>query len=287
MPFVTAGDPDLEFTAAVLEEFVAPRLQLVRSRHSVQRSDCRWANHSRIVHPGTGPKNQAGAKSSQCLSGVAPKLSTPLVTMVSYAIVYRHGLEQYVADTQRAGVAGVIVPDLLVEEAAPLAKICRQADFSLIQLVTPTTPRERALRIAESSTGFIYYVSVTGHYRRANRTAAGTDRQRRLAARANAVADVHWVWHQHAGTCAAAGAGGRRIDCRLGDRSPHCRSRDEAARRGARRRGRLRGVAARGAELNRRTFRIDNFVRFAGATVPSLQIRNRGFQFCAARKPEQ
>ena len=45
---------------------------------------------------------------------------------------------------------------------APLAKICRAADFNLIQLVTPTTSRERALRIAETSTGFIYYVSVTG-----------------------------------------------------------------------------------------------------------------------------
>jgi tryptophan synthase alpha chain len=43
-----------------------------------------------------------------------------------------------------------------------MSKLCRKADFSLIQLVTPTTPRDRALRIAESSTGFIYYVSVTG-----------------------------------------------------------------------------------------------------------------------------
>ena len=40
--------------------------------------------------------------------------------------------------------------------------ICRAADFSLIQLVTPTTPRDRALRIAQSSSGFLYYVSVTG-----------------------------------------------------------------------------------------------------------------------------
>ncbi len=82
--------------------------------------------------------------------------------MVSYAIVYRHGLARYVEDAQRAGVAGAIVPDLLVEEADELAKICRKADFSLVQLVTPTTPRERAVRIAESSTGFLYYVSVTG-----------------------------------------------------------------------------------------------------------------------------
>ena len=53
------------------------------------------------------------------------------------------------------------MPDLLVEESGPLARLCRRADFNLIQLITPTTSRERALRIAETSTGFIYYVSVT------------------------------------------------------------------------------------------------------------------------------
>ena len=93
---------------------------------------------------------------------VAPTLRTPLVTMLSYAIVYRHGAEQYVADAQAAGIAGAIVPDLPVEEAQSLARICQAADFSLIQLVTPTTPRQRALRIAECSSGFLYYVSVTG-----------------------------------------------------------------------------------------------------------------------------
>ncbi len=82
--------------------------------------------------------------------------------MVSYAIIYRHGVEKYVADAKAADVAGAIVPDLLVEESDELAAICRREDFSLIQLITPTTPRERQKRIAEKTTGFIYYVSVTG-----------------------------------------------------------------------------------------------------------------------------
>ncbi len=60
------------------------------------------------------------------------------------------------------GPPGRSCPTCSVEEAGELAKICRAADFSLMQLVTPTTPRERAVRIAESSTGFLYYVSVTG-----------------------------------------------------------------------------------------------------------------------------
>jgi tryptophan synthase alpha chain len=161
MPFITAGDPDLEFTAALLTEVVR-----------------RGANLCELGIPysdpiADGPVIQASytralathIKLAQILDMVrqtSPKLSAPLVTMVSYAIIHRHGPARYVADAKAAGVAGAIVPDLPVEESSELAEICRQADFSLIQLVTPTTPRERALRIAASSSGFLYYVSVTG-----------------------------------------------------------------------------------------------------------------------------
>jgi tryptophan synthase alpha chain len=161
MPFATAGDPDLEFTALVLEEFARrgcslcevgiPYSDPIADGPVIQASYTRALAHKIKL-----------AEILNTLSYVAPKVSTPLVTMVSYAIAYRHGLERYVNDAKQAGIAGAIVPDLLVEESGPLAKICRAADFSLIQLVTPTTPRERALRIAEASTGFIYYVSVTG-----------------------------------------------------------------------------------------------------------------------------
>jgi tryptophan synthase alpha chain len=95
-------------------------------------------------------------------ANVAPALKVPLVTMVSYAIIHRYGIGRYIADARQSGIAGAIVPDLLVEEADAMAAACRAADFSLIQLVTPTTPRDRAVRIARSSTGFLYYVSVTG-----------------------------------------------------------------------------------------------------------------------------
>jgi tryptophan synthase alpha chain len=96
------------------------------------------------------------------LGRVGPELALPVVTMVSYAIIYRHGLESYVKQAQAAGVAGAIVPDLPVEESAMFAEVCRRRDFSLIRLIAPTTPRDRALRIAEHTTGFVYYVSVTG-----------------------------------------------------------------------------------------------------------------------------
>jgi tryptophan synthase alpha chain len=84
------------------------------------------------------------------------------VAMVSYSLVHHRGPARFIAQAQEAGFAGAIVPDLPVEEADELAELAGRADFKLIQLVTPTTPRERALRIAKLSTGFLYCVSVVG-----------------------------------------------------------------------------------------------------------------------------
>ena len=161
MPFITAGDPDLEFTAAVLHELARRGASLCELgfpySDPIADGPVIQASYTRALN-----KKIKLAAILKMLAGVAPKVAPPIVTMVSYAIVYRHGLEQYVADAVAAGACGAIVPDLPVDEADSLAKICRQADFSLIELVTPTTPRDRALRIAAKSTGFLYYVSVTG-----------------------------------------------------------------------------------------------------------------------------
>jgi tryptophan synthase alpha chain len=161
MPFVTAGDPDLKFTAAVLQGLVGrgchlcevgiPYSDPIADGPVIQASYTRALEHKIKL-----------AEILATLGEVTPKLAAPLVTMLSYAIVYRHGLEQYVDDVCERGLAGLIVPDLPVEESAALLKICSARDVSLIQLVTPTTPRDRALKITETSTGFLYYVSVAG-----------------------------------------------------------------------------------------------------------------------------
>jgi tryptophan synthase alpha chain len=161
MPFITAGDPDLQFTAAVIQQLVArgchlcevgiPYSDPIADGPVIQASYTRALAHQIKL-----------ADILSTLGDIAPKLGAPLVTMVSYAIVYRHGLEKYVDEVRARGIAGMIVPDLPVEESAALAKICAARDASLIQLVTPTTPRDRAVRIAETSTGFLYYVSVAG-----------------------------------------------------------------------------------------------------------------------------
>jgi tryptophan synthase alpha chain len=86
----------------------------------------------------------------------------PLVAMLSYSLVQHRSAERFIAQAHEAGFAGAIVPDLPVEESEELVRLAAERDFKLIQLVTPTTPRDRAVQIAQSSTGFLYCVSVTG-----------------------------------------------------------------------------------------------------------------------------
>lgn len=161
IPFVTAGDPDLEFSAALLRELVSRGCSLcelgIPYSDPIADGPVIQASYTRALE-----KKVKLAEIFSMLGSTTPTLAAPVVTMVSFAIIHRHGAEKYVQHAKAAGVAGAIVPDLLVDEAAAFAEICRKHDFSLIQLVTPTTPRDRAIRIAETSTGFLYYVSVTG-----------------------------------------------------------------------------------------------------------------------------
>ncbi len=161
MPFVTAGDPDLDLTQAVIRELDARGCHLceigIPYSDPIADGPVIQASYTRALD-----KHVKLAEIFEMLAQVSPEISMPLVTMVSYAIVYRYGLTAYIQRAKQAGIAGAIVPDLLMDEAAEITSIAKQEDFSLIQLVTPTTPRPRALRIAETSTGFLYYVSVTG-----------------------------------------------------------------------------------------------------------------------------
>jgi tryptophan synthase alpha chain len=161
IPFITAGDPDLEFTGQVLAELDKCGANIcelgIPYSDPIADGPVIQASYTRALNQKI--KLDAILKNAQTWTA---DLSTPLVTMVSYSIIHRQGLEHYVAQAKQAGVAGAIVPDLLVEEAPEFAAICKREDFSLIQLVTPTTPRDRALRICETTSGFLYYVSVTG-----------------------------------------------------------------------------------------------------------------------------
>lgn len=162
IPFITAGDPDLAFTAEVVQTVLQNGGDLcevgIPYSDPIADGPVIQASYTRAL--------TAGIKLQQILETLRTVSesgqSGPLVTMVSYAIIHRSGPEKYVVEAKRHGVAGAIVPDLPIDEAERFARLCAQHDFSLIQLVTPTTPRERAKRIADNSSGFLYYVSVAG-----------------------------------------------------------------------------------------------------------------------------
>lgn len=161
LPFISAGDPDMEATAELLRVLDAAGASMcevgVPYSDPIADGPVIQASYQRALEGGFRLQ-----KLFDMATSLQGSLSMPLVTMVSYSIMHRVGLESYVERALQAGFSGAIVPDLLVEESDAVAKVCRDRDFSLVQLVTPTTPRERQVRIAETSTGFLYVVSVTG-----------------------------------------------------------------------------------------------------------------------------
>lgn len=93
---------------------------------------------------------------------VRKKTEIPLVFMTYYNPVYRYGVEKFVRDSKAAGADGVIIPDLPPEEAGEIFRVSKLENFATIFLAAPTSTRSRLKNIASRSTGFIYYVSLTG-----------------------------------------------------------------------------------------------------------------------------
>ncbi|HEY1923121.1 MAG TPA: tryptophan synthase subunit alpha, partial [Tepidisphaeraceae bacterium] len=92
----------------------------------------------------------------------SPRISSPLVGMLSYSIVFRYGAERFFADARAAGFAGVIIPDLPPPEAAKTCKQISSAGLDASLLIAPTTSAERRREIVSLCTGFVYYLSVSG-----------------------------------------------------------------------------------------------------------------------------
>lgn len=161
MPFLTAGDPNLEFTEEAIQLLSEEGCALLELgfpySDPIADGPVIQASYTRALR--SGVKVDAVFDT---VARVVPKVATPIVGMVSYAIVLRRGLQRFVEAARSSGLAGLIVPDLPVEESSELRAVCDEADLDLIQLITPTTPRPRAIEIAQKSRGFIYYVSVAG-----------------------------------------------------------------------------------------------------------------------------
>lgn len=88
--------------------------------------------------------------------------TTPIVMMGYYNPIYAHGVDAFVADALEAGIDGLIVVDLPPEEDAELCIPAQAAGLNFIRLATPTTDAKRLPMVLQNTSGFVYYVSITG-----------------------------------------------------------------------------------------------------------------------------
>ncbi|QFT72038.1 tryptophan synthase subunit alpha [Ruegeria sp. THAF33] len=88
--------------------------------------------------------------------------TTPIVLMGYYNPIYSRGVEAFLADAKDAGIDGLIVVDLPPEEDEELCLPAQAAGLNFIRLATPTTDDQRLPRVLQNTSGFVYYVSITG-----------------------------------------------------------------------------------------------------------------------------
>lgn len=166
LPFVTAGDPDLAATLAAGRKLATAGGDLLEIgfpySDPIADGPVIQASYTRALARGLKVDDIFACVRRLADAPEVRERGTPLVGMVSYSLIHRRGPAAFLEQARQAGLAGAIVPDLPLEESSGLGELAAAADFKLVQLVTPTTPRERALQIARRSTGFLYCVSVTG-----------------------------------------------------------------------------------------------------------------------------
>ncbi|MBD3763461.1 MAG: tryptophan synthase subunit alpha [Rhodobacterales bacterium] len=88
--------------------------------------------------------------------------TTPIVMMGYYNPIYSRGVDRFVAEAVQAGIDGLIIVDLPPEEDAELCLPARAAGINFIRLATPTTDDRRLPKVLQNTSGFVYYVSITG-----------------------------------------------------------------------------------------------------------------------------
>jgi tryptophan synthase alpha chain len=166
MPFLTAGDPDLATTAVLINELTQRGADLIEVgipySDPIADGPVIAASYHRALERGVRVSHIFQTLRTLRAEGSNRLEHTPLVSMVSYAIIHRLGLERYLDEARTSGLDGLIVPDLPLEESEALVQKATDRGLRLVQLITPTTPRARAVEIARLTTGFIYYVSVAG-----------------------------------------------------------------------------------------------------------------------------
>ena len=161
IPFVTAGDPDLETSLAIVRklaevgadiiELGVPFSDPMADGPTIQRSS------QRAVANGVNLSDVFALARR-----VRAKTETPLVLFSYLNPLLRYGFEKLARDASDAGIDGLLITDAVDDEAAEFSKVLQDVGLDLISLIAPTTTDERLEKIARSSSGFLYAVSRAG-----------------------------------------------------------------------------------------------------------------------------
>ena len=162
IPFIMAGDPDLETSLKLMKALPGAGADLIEL--GVCFTDP-MADGPAIQAAGLRAL-EAGQTLRKTLEMVAAfrkeDSDTPIILMGYYNPFYAYGVEVFLKDAKKAGVDGLIIVDLPPEEDAEMCLPARAAGLDFIRLATPTTDQARMPTVLKNTGGFVYYVSVAG-----------------------------------------------------------------------------------------------------------------------------
>ncbi|MBD3266693.1 tryptophan synthase subunit alpha [bacterium] len=161
VPYIMAGDPDLGTTEKIVRalsglgadviELGMPFSDPLADGPVIQRAGQR-ALRQNITLP----------RLLESVKELRLTVDTPIVIMTYYNLFYKYGLQQFAQDAAQAGVDGLIIPDLPIEEAEEFQSYLDESNLALICLIAPTSTDTRIQNITKVAKGFVYYVSRTG-----------------------------------------------------------------------------------------------------------------------------
>ena len=160
--FVMAGDPDPETSAAILKSLPQAGADVIEVgmpfTDPMADGPAIQAAGQRALHAG-----QNMVKTMELVRDFrSGDVTTPIVLMGYYNPIYIYGVARFLADAKAAGVDGLIVVDLPPEEDTELSLPASGAGLNFIRLATPTTDDKRLPAVLANTSGFVYYVSITG-----------------------------------------------------------------------------------------------------------------------------
>jgi len=161
MPFITAGDPDLETTGQVLRALADTDVDLIELgfpySDPIADGPVIQASYTRALDSGIQVRGIF-----EMMDELPTAEMPPIFAMVSFAIVFRFGPDEFLTKAHDCGFSGLIIPDLPTDEAEEFGRQTAAKQLDLVQLIAPTTTSERTETILKAARGFVYCISVAG-----------------------------------------------------------------------------------------------------------------------------